>query len=341
MDASPFVVARDDIRAITEIEIQGRTHSLGEHRDFRRHEALARFLPSAGRIALSWTRLTAGQELAVHAHPTKSMIVITRGRGHLLGDRPRDLCEGDVVAVPAGAPHGFRTDSELTALSIQFEGAGLYEDERAPRATFVDDFGERLLEYQEQRFVRHITQPFFGLLTDGTLAHPERRARLLACLYQWSKAFQRMMFLRQGLTHGVPWEPLFLHHFHEELGHDELLAHEWHTVQQADPAIEACASWFLYRTVAGDNLERLVLTHFVLERSAEVFHRLASKMSSHAYFAAHAGVDESHHRLGRGELQGMTEPTFRRLLHVSGQAWDILELMLERIVKIVDQESYV
>lgn len=340
METSAFIVPRNDIDAITQIEVQGVVHDLGEHRDFRRHHALAEFLPSHGRISVSWTRLAAGQELAVHQHPTKSMIIVTSGRGKLLGDSPRDLAEGDVVAVPPGAGHGFWADRELVALSLQFDGQGLYENEHTARVSFTGDFCGRLVKYQEDRLASHIVTPFFRMLNDGTLENDERRKRFLSCLHQWSNAFQRMIFLRQGFVHGASWESLFLQHFQEEFGHDDLLARESKILNtRADSAIESCASWFLYRTMVGDNFERLVVTHLVLERSAHAFHNQAINVFPNSYFSAHATADDAHHNMGLGELENMTAETFSRLLSVSEKAWDVLELMLDRIVQIIKEES--
>lgn len=339
METSAFVVPRLDIRAITQLEVGGEIHALGEHRDFRRHRLLSDFLPSHGRISLSWTRLSAGEELAIHQHPTKSMIIVTAGRGILLGGEPRELREGDVIAVPAGAQHGFATDCELVALSVQFEGEGLYEHEGKARVRFSDCLSGQLIRYQEERLAAHVKIEFFLMLNDGTLNNPQRKARFLACLHQWSSAFQRMMFLRQGLTHGNPWESLFLKHLNEELGHDALLAQEARLSEtRADAAIEACASWFLYRTVTGDNLERLVITHCVLERSAHAFHTIASQLFSSAYFYAHAVADDAHHNMGMNELKSISEDTYRRLLEASAKPWDMLELMLARMSRVIKED---
>ena len=339
METPAFVVPRLDIRAITQVEVDGKIHALGEHRDFRRHQSLSDFLPSHGRISLSWTRLSAGQELSIHQHPTKSMIIVTAGRGTLLGGEPRELGEGDVIAVPAGARHGFATDSELVALSVQFEGEGLYEDEGNARVRFGDSLSAQLIRYQEERLAEHVKTEFFRMLNDGTLNDAQRKARFFACLHQWSSAFQRMIFLRQGLAHGNPWESLFLQHLNEELGHDALLAKELRLSNtQADAAIEACASWFLYRTMTGGNLERLVITHCVLERSAHAFHTIASHLFPNAYFNAHATADDDHQSMGMNELDGMSEDTYRRLLAASAKAWDVLEVMLDRMSRIVKED---
>jgi mannose-6-phosphate isomerase-like protein (cupin superfamily) len=339
METTAFVVPRQAIRAITKVEVDGVLHDLGEHRDFRRHPSLSAFLPSHGRVSISWTRLAAGQELAVHRHPAKSMIIVTAGRGTLLGGSPRALREGDVIAVPEGAPHGLSTANELVALSVQFEGTGLYENEHAPRVRFDGTLREQIVRYQEDRLATHVRTEFFQMLADGTLDDRECKARFLSCLHQWSSAFQRMIFLRQGLTYGAPWERLFLQHFHEELGHDALLEREAQIVDPcADVTIDACASWFLYRTVTGDNLERLVITHCVLERSAHAFHTLASHVFDSPYFDTHAIADDAHHNVGLSELDSINQETHQRLLAVSEKAWDTLELMLDRMVRIVKKD---
>lgn len=338
METSAFVVPRQDVRAIHSVEIDGVIHDIGENRDFRRNALLAAFLPSSGRISISWARLTAGQELAVHEHPTKSVIVIARGGGALLGSAPRVLHEGDIVAVPVGAPHGFTTDSELVVLSIQFEGAGLYEDEVNPRVEFSGRLLERFIRYQDERVASYLNTPIFRMLNDGTLEDPQSKARFLACLHQWSSVFQRMMFLRQGLTYGAPWEAMFLQHFHEELGHDNLLAKEVGIATTGSDAIlDACASWFLHRTMVGDNLERLVIVHSVLERGAHEFHTQANKLFPSAYFDAHASADDAHHNLGMSELDAMDMATYERLLETSKKAWDMLEALLDRIAEIVNE----
>lgn len=133
------IIRREDIPAISEIVAEGKVHSLGEHRDFRRDPALAAFIPDNARLAMSWTRLTPGQILEPHVHPIRSMILICDGAGKLLGEQTAPLRAGDAVIVPPGCLHGFEGSPPhgFFALSIQFEATGLYEDVSNPHVEFA------------------------------------------------------------------------------------------------------------------------------------------------------------------------------------------------------------
>jgi len=132
------IIRRDDIPSISEIVENGKVHSLGAHRDFRRSPALAAFIPENARLAMSWTRLKKGQRLEPHVHPIRSMIIICDGAGTLLGDMTAPLEAGDAVIVPPGCHHGFEGGAPggFGALSVQFESSGLYEHPDKPQVAF-------------------------------------------------------------------------------------------------------------------------------------------------------------------------------------------------------------
>lgn len=132
------IIPRNDIRCVTEIIENGEVHSLGEQRDFRRHPQLDEFLSGEGRLGIAWVRLGPGQVLAPHGHPTRSLILVCKGRGVLLDNGETQLQEGDAVLVPPGYVHGFRglEPDGVEGLSVQFEGLGLYEDTENPRVKF-------------------------------------------------------------------------------------------------------------------------------------------------------------------------------------------------------------
>jgi len=133
------IIHRADIRMITEIIESGEVEFLGEQRDFRRHPVLAEFLSDYTRLGIAWVRLGAGQILAPHQHPIRSMVLACRGRGVVLDDVEIPVVEGDVILVPPMYRHGFRGDPPdgVEGLSIQFEERGLYKDEHNPQVTFV------------------------------------------------------------------------------------------------------------------------------------------------------------------------------------------------------------
>jgi quercetin dioxygenase-like cupin family protein len=132
------IVPRNEIRSVSEVVEDGALHFLGEQRDFRRHPAIAEFLPETARLGVAWVRLGPGQVLQPHRHPTQSMIIVCRGQGLLLDTVETTLNEGDTVLVPADYLHGFRglEPNGVEGLSIQLEGLGLYEDVNNPRVTF-------------------------------------------------------------------------------------------------------------------------------------------------------------------------------------------------------------
>ena len=132
------IVPRIDIKMVTEVMEDGKLHSLGEQRDFRRNPTLAAFLPERARLGIAWVRLGPGQVLEPHRHPVLSMILVCRGRGVLIDNGETPLVEGDAILVPSGYLHGFRglEPDGVEGLSIQFEDLGLYEDINNPRVAF-------------------------------------------------------------------------------------------------------------------------------------------------------------------------------------------------------------
>jgi len=132
------IIPRKEIQAVTEVIEDGEVHSLGEQRDFRRNPMLDEFLSERGRLGIAWVRLGPGQVLAPHRHPTRSMILVCRGRGMLIDQGETALDEGDAILVPAGHLHGFRglEPDGVEGLSIQFEDRGLYEDMTRPQVDF-------------------------------------------------------------------------------------------------------------------------------------------------------------------------------------------------------------
>ncbi len=133
------IVRRETLPVVTEVEIDGARHELGQVRNFRADSRLDAILPDD--LSLAWVRLIRGQTLAEHVHETDSMIIITEGRGRVSGDLKGELTEGDVVFVPAGKRHGFTGAGPegFCGLSIQFEPVSLYQDTDEERVRFVAD----------------------------------------------------------------------------------------------------------------------------------------------------------------------------------------------------------
>lgn len=133
------VIARNDIPAIHSITQDGVVHHVGELRDFRWHDTLREFMPSAKLISFSWVSLKPGDRLLPHEHPMQGMIIIVKGSARLTGQINRTLNEGDIVITPPNCSHGFDCgDEEAYGLSIQFE-EGIYTDPENARVKFLED----------------------------------------------------------------------------------------------------------------------------------------------------------------------------------------------------------
>ncbi|MFF4412366.1 cupin domain-containing protein [Streptosporangium sp. NPDC001559] len=337
---SVTTVARHDIRAITSVRVDGDIHQLGQQRDFRRNDALAAFLPEAGRPSFAWVRLRDGESLAVHRHPTKSMILVCSGSVLLLGSDERELSEGDVVCVPPESDHGFRTrpGEEFHGLSVQFEGAGLYEDGHTPRASFGGS-GEALAELErlnETLLLRHRGNALFTLFDSGRLTkEPVLRARFLAALYVWATYFQRMLHARQATCSEEPLRAEYGEHLREELGHDRLLLEQYDADTDVyDPILEAAGSWFVAQMYQMDEAQRIVLVHMVVESSGHLFGLTTSEIfqeEAGGYFALHAQADDDHRNVGRAHLTALPPSAFPALAETCRRAWDQMDLVHERI----------
>ncbi|MFE6912243.1 cupin domain-containing protein [Streptomyces erythrochromogenes] len=344
-DDGVITVMRSDIRAITTVEVDGEVHDLGEHRDFRRNEALASFIPEQGRTSLAWVRLRDGETLAPHQHPTKSMILVCKGSVRLVGDVQQDLAEGDIVCVPPGRLHGFATSAgeEFHGLSVQFEGSGLYEDEHAARVRFTEtETGSlaELDELNEELLQRHTRNSLFNLFASGRLqSEPELRNRFVDALYVWSGYFQRMLYARQALVGDPHLEKLYAQHLREEFGHDEMLRKEHDITRRVyDPILEATSSWFVNQMHRADEAAKIVIVHMVVESSGHVFGEATEKIfkspqvdDGASYFELHAEVDDDHRGIGRDFLRGISATEFPHLMTVCKEAWDQMDLVHERI----------
>ncbi|MFF5973409.1 cupin domain-containing protein [Streptomyces sp. NPDC012769] len=343
MDTALLTVSREDIRAISSVVVDGQTHRLGQQRDFRRNDQLAAFLPETGRLSLAWVRLADGEQLDVHQHPTKSMILVCKGSVRLLGDQERELAEGDTVAVPPGARHGFvtRPGEVFEGLSVQFEGSGLYEDETEPRVRFDGDLASlaELERYNAERLEQFGRHRMFELFDSGRVtADPEMRARFVNALYVWSVYFQRMLYARQAVCADPRLREVYAGHLREEFGHDVLLK-ERHGISETvyDPILEAVGNWFVLQMHGADEAAKIVIVHMVVESSCQVFGERTGvafpeeTADDVTYFDLHSEVDEDHRELGRDHLRGLSTSQFPHLMRVCGQAWDQLDVLFERI----------
>ena len=340
-----LVVHRDEIPTLRSVEIDGVEHNLGILKDFRRHPALAELIPESARLAMAWVRLEPGETLEPHVHPIASMIVVAQGAGRTLGDLEADFAGGDVIAIPGGCHHGFvgAGADGFWALSIQFEERGLYERPDDPLVAF--DERERaagldlLLRRNAELCARHRENPMFALVADGRLDDPRVRQRYLACVQTWSNWFQRTILLRSGVVHDERYLGLFRDHLDEEFGHDRLLAGERGTDERVwDPVLEAASSWFASSMLMADDADKAVLVHLVLEAAGATFMAIArpvlNSYGETTYFDVHDEADDQHAAMAERALEGLSEETYRRLLTVQDQGWQMFETLCARMAEL-------
>src|SRR3954452_16048991 len=92
------IVRRGGLPTLRSVIVDGKEHTLGIHKDLRKSDVLARFIPEDARLAVAWVHLGPGEQLDPHEHPIESMIVMCHGRGRILGDLEAEIGEGDVIA---------------------------------------------------------------------------------------------------------------------------------------------------------------------------------------------------------------------------------------------------
>ncbi|MCL1124377.1 cupin domain-containing protein [Shewanella surugensis] len=345
------VISREKIRAIASVEVDGKSHHLGEHRDFRRNELLNSFMPESGRYSFSWVRLRDGEILDNHDHPTSSMILVCQGSVYATGNVERLLIEGDIVCVPPGKKHGFRTEQgqDFHGLSIQFEGEGLYENELEARVNFLAHQNEayEALERLNQRLMaQHKKNIMFQLVASGELEHnDEKRKNFLEAVYVWSKYFQRILYTRQAYCQDRELMSLYEEHLREELGHDEMLRSQYDLQGNVyDPILEASSQWFINKMINGDEAEKIVVVHLVAESSGFLFGQATQAIfkkpvQEDSYFEVHAEFDEGHRDIGKPYLQRLSPAHFPKLMETCRQAWDQMTLINERFAAISIESS--
>ncbi|WP_331770211.1 hypothetical protein OG948_41745 (plasmid) [Embleya sp. NBC_00888] len=333
------IIHRDDLEAITSVVVDESVHDIGLLKDFHRHPALKEFIPDLARVSMSWVRLLPDQAQAVHRHPVKSMVVAAVGSGRTLGEVRQEIGPGDIVLLPPGDDHGFvgTGPAGFWALSIQFEGAGLYENTESPRVSYLADRHEvaavraanerHMAGYRDSALIRLVAHP------DATTG--ESRQRALDHLQQWSDGFQRVIAARVAGEIDTPSRRLAEEHLAEELGHNTLLGGmRAGRVARRDPVVAAASSWFVDRMTSSSTVDRIVLAHLVLEGSGLVFHNAGlTSFAGSRYFELHDGADVEHLEAGYAALADRDDWSVERVEETLREGWEMITLFSDRVAE--------
>jgi len=333
------IIDRDSLDGISSAVVDGVVHNLGLVKDFHKHPVLEDFIADATRLSLSWVRLQPGEELAVHQHPTKSMIIVAEGAGLVNGDLTGPIASGDIVVVPSHARHGFVGVGQagFWALSLQFEGGGLYEDPQSPRVGFTgSDSAVELVRAANQRHIDEYRRgALVSLVQDLDRQPGSVRERLLDFLQGWSDAFQRVVTARVVAETDDGSRLLAQEHLAEEHGHNRLLdrARAGRPARR-DPVISAMSSWFVDRMSFAGTIERTVLAHLVLEASGMVFHEAAlPAFGDGEYFRLHDGAEAEHVDMGYRALATRRDWSVDEVLAILCEGWQMMTLLSDRVAQ--------
>ncbi|MEX0447435.1 cupin domain-containing protein [Xenorhabdus sp. SGI246] len=328
------IIKRASIPEINSIFIAGKEHKIGAVQPLAHSAIFRHFRKDNEPLSISFTRLEKGETHQVHQHSVDSMVIVMAGKATLLGDATDKIETGDVVCIPAGCWHGFCCDlgEPLDALSVQYEPLALFEKEAdivfTPQLTPY----QALLNFNEQWCAKVEKTLFFSLFREGQIQTEHHMTLFKTRLRQWSEIFQYIMYARQSTVVDPTFRSLFLEHFQEELGHDELLpkSQEW------DAKIDSYGNWFVLKMFQLDNVEKLAVVHLVLEKCADAFHWLAKNTSEQPgeYIEAHATLDHGHALLGSELYQDITHQRSIELQAICEQAWQVMQLLLDRIATL-------
>jgi hypothetical protein len=197
-----------------------------------------------------------------------------------------------------------------------------------------------LLAFNDQLLERHKRLRCFRFFTDGTLEDAAKREIFLACLQALARHFQETLFMRQAHCAAEPYRGLFMRHFREEVGHDDVLrADRGRSDEMWDPIIEGVGAWFTSRMSVLDNIEKTAIVHLVLESSGAYMGSLSRKtmprFGSANYFALHDELDDSHVTLALAPLRQQSLETLTRLRTLVEQAWRMIDTWADRVASLV------
>jgi len=344
------IIHRNAIPALKSIEIGNDVHHLGLLLDFRKNRDLAAFLPGQGRFSLSWVRLKKEETLSAHAHPTASMIIITEGEGVTMGDIQQPIAAGDIVIVSPHSKHGFTGKGKegFWALSIQFEGLGLYEDPTRARVKFAQNGAltdpisllEKDQVKHEERFRKGA---LMKLINSEFVQQEEVRDKLLEALNFWSDWFQRILAARVAAGNPKEYQELAEQHFAEEAGHNKSLLSMRHNMPVAfwEPILDATSSWFYQKVLSGTPEERTILMHCVLESASCIFHTQAQSMFPETnHFSLHSELDQEHSKEGFEVLRKYPVHDVEHLREILWEGWRMAEYLTGSMARYAKGKSH-
>jgi hypothetical protein len=196
-----------------------------------------------------------------------------------------------------------------------------------------------ILAINEEWVMTFKTSDLMKLINSDAMKLTENRIRLLDCIQTFSNYFQKTMLLRLALTDNANFSALSQEHLDEEYGHNvALLEERGKRPAKWDPILEATSSWFCWKMLTLDNVEKTLLVHLVLEASANIFFTCANEIMQRYkttdYFNVHAENDERHENIGTKLLENLTPKIYSDLAIVQEQGWEMLISACNRMASL-------
>lgn len=202
---------------------------------------------------------------------------------------------------------------------------------------------DTLIQINEQYYHAFTQRPYFEMIGSGLLNRDEKKRNMFFnCVQIFSDYFQAMMYTRQAACFDEKFQSVFLKHFLDELGHDDLLRQRKEKAKTWDPIIVAVSTWFIHQMQVLDNIEKAVVMHLVLEKTGDFYHSLAHKvLGQHVdsdYYEVHAEHDEDHSAMITDLLPGYSASTYQRLYQLIQHSWAMMNTMVDRVHELVMRE---
>jgi hypothetical protein len=299
-------------------------------------ERLAEVLASTS-DRISWIEARPGRRLGPYRDPEPALLIILRGTAELVGATRRIVERGDAITLPANQEYGFSTGETQGVEVLHLSLAADSQREADAQLTLGD-----VLARNELRLRAWLRTPYLRMFEDGSLDAKNSRRCFKRCIRLFSDLFQTFLFTRQATCREQKHHRCFNAHLSEEFGHNKLLEDSDDPGVCSDPSLQATLSWFCHQMLVLDNAGKVAI-NLVLESAGYHFHNVAKPVfqgdRSERYFGTHAEDDQEHQEMGLELLRGQPPATYRVLVGLIDQGWDMLEATTERIYELVCLEQ--
>lgn len=182
------------------------------------------------------------------------------------------------------------------------------------------------------------------LVTSQSLHSKKIRLMLLDALQPFSDFFQKTVMLRYVFSEDQPFLNDAQQHLCEEFGHNISLARDRKNKEYLfDPILESTSAWFAWKIFTLDNLQKMILVHWVLEASAHIFFEKTNAATKNYdetdYYKTHAILDEEHQNIPLSFFEGLRKREFESLMKTLDQGWAVLMATTNQMANIVNNNN--